>query len=143
MFAPWEDSFPGSKPGPQHRREGRQSQPSAASPVSWGQAASAFSHQLINARVCFQRKGVSGTVSEWKYLHPQELWEWGKKNKQGKTFQGNRGKAQTKESGEEGSSCAKDKQMEETLNYQAPSPCSEELDRGLPLLAATSRPDFF
>lgn len=50
-----------------------------ALPVSWQRATPAFSSQVINARVCFQRKGVSGTVSEWKYLHPQELWEWGKK----------------------------------------------------------------
>lgn len=94
---------------------GATSLPHTARPASQvaGQAAPALLSQAIDAPVCFQRKGVSGAVSEWKYLHPQELCA-GEKNKQGKMFQGNRGKARTKEC-EKGSWCAKGKQMQETL----------------------------
>lgn len=129
MFAPWARRILSLGQSLDHSPVGR-----LALPGSWQQAAPAFSCQVINACVCFQRKGVSGTVSEWKYLHSQELWEWGK-NKQGKTFQGKRGKTRTKRVMKREALLPSVNGRRRHLSHQTPHPCSEERDPGVPLLS--------
>ena len=82
---------------------------------------------VCKGRMC-QGQGVSGNT----FIHGNR--GSGEKNKQGEKFQGNWGKTRTKESGEKGSSQAKGKQMEETLEPLGPCPCGKELDRRPPLL---------
>lgn len=77
---------------------------------------------------------MSGTVSEWKYLHPQELWEWGKKINKGKRSRATEVKHRQRRVVKREAHVPRINRWRKHLSHQAPSPCSEELDRGLPLL---------
>ena len=101
-----EGSFSGSQPG--HCTSGR-----SASQVA-GDRPLSFLGPGHQCPCLFPKEGCVRDSKRVEIPSPTGTVRVGK-NKHGKTFQGNRGKLRTKESGEKGSSCAKGKQMEETL----------------------------
>lgn len=129
-FFPWVKAWTTAPQGAGHPTPHREAGPPSQLGNGLLQLACASSSVPVfvcKGRVC-QGQWVSGNT----FIHGN--CGSGEKNKQGEKFQGNWGKTRTKESGEKGSSQAKGKHMEETLDPSGPWPCAKELDRRLPLL---------
>lgn len=122
-----EDSFPGSKLGPQHCREA--GGPTPAKPVPFaGDRLLQLSLAASSSMSCLVSKEGCVRDSEWKYLHPQELWEWEKKINKGKRSRAIEVKHGQRKAVKREAHVPRVNTCRKHLSHQAPCPCSEELD---------------